>query len=84
MRRREFVEGLCIATVRPLAVRAQQTMPKIYRIGFLTRETDASTSALIDAFRQRLRELRWEEGKGISIVYRDANGQPDRLSRPRW
>jgi hypothetical protein len=59
MKRRQFVAGLCVATVWPLAVRAQQTMPKIYRIGFLTRETDASTSALIGAFRQRLRELGW-------------------------
>ncbi len=49
------------------------------RVGFLTRETDASVSTQIDAFRQRLGELGWVEGKTISIVYRDANGQFDRL-----
>jgi hypothetical protein len=54
MRRREFIVGFCIATAWPLAVRAQ---PKMYRIGFLTRETDASVSTQIDAFRQHLREL---------------------------
>jgi putative ABC transport system substrate-binding protein len=49
------------------------------RIGFLTRETDASVSTQIDAFRERLRELGWVEEESVTIVYRDANGQPDRL-----
>src|SRR6516225_10526658 len=79
MRRREFIAGLFIATALPLAVRAQQTISKMRRIGFLTRKTDASVSAQIDAFRQRLRDLGWVEGKSISIEYRDADGQLDRL-----
>jgi putative tryptophan/tyrosine transport system substrate-binding protein len=79
MRRREFVAGLCIATFWSLAVRAQQTVPQVRRIGFLTRKTDASVSAQIDAFRKRLRELGWVEGRNISIEYRDADGQLDRL-----
>jgi len=58
---------------------AQQTVAKIRRIGFLTREIDASVSTQIDAFRQRLRTLGWVEGESISIVYRDAKGQIDRL-----
>ena len=78
MRLREFIAGLCIATAQPFAVRAQ-TLPKAHRIGFLTRKTDASVSAQIDAFRQRLRDLGWVEGKSISIEYRDAEGQLDRL-----
>jgi putative ABC transport system substrate-binding protein len=77
MRRREFIAGFCIATALP--ARAQQTTSKMRRVGFLTRETDASVSTQIDAFRQRLGELGWVEGKTISIVYRDANGQLDRL-----
>src|SRR5207249_2870482 len=56
-----------------------QTTPKTYRIGFLTRKTDASVTAQIDAFRQRLHDLGWAEGKSISIVYRDADGQLERL-----
>jgi len=79
MRRRAFIAGLCIATAWPLAAHAQQTMPKMRRIGFLTRETDASVSTQIDAFRQRLGELGWVEGKTISISYRDAKGQLERL-----
>src|SRR5215469_15224012 len=79
MRRREFIAGLGIATVWPTAGRAQQTVAKTYQIGFLTRNTDASVSSQMDAFRQRLHDLAWVEGKSVSIVHRDADGQIDRL-----
>jgi putative ABC transport system substrate-binding protein len=58
---------------------AQQVLRTAHRIGFLTRKTDASVATQIDAFRQGLRDLGWVEGKGISIEYRDAEGQADRL-----
>jgi putative tryptophan/tyrosine transport system substrate-binding protein len=58
---------------------AQQQLRKAGRIGVLTRATDASVSAQIAAFRQGLRDLGWVEGKSISIEYRDAEGQLDRL-----
>jgi putative ABC transport system substrate-binding protein len=58
---------------------AQQQLRKAARIGVLTRATDASVSAQIAAFRQGLRDLGWVEGKSISIEYRDAEGQLDRL-----
>jgi len=81
MRRREFITLLGIAAAAwPLAGRAQHPDRKAPRIGFLTRKTDASVSAQIDAFRQGLRDLGWVEGKSISIEYRDAQGQLDRLS----
>ena len=80
MTRREFILLFGgIAAAWPLAGRAQQSDRKAPRIGFLTRKTDASVSAQIDAFRQGLRDLGWVEGKSISIEYRDAGGQLDRL-----
>ena len=79
MRRREFIAGLGIATGWLSAGRAQQTTPKTHRIGLLTRKTDASVSAQIDAFRRRLHDLGWDEGQSISITYRDANGRLDGL-----
>jgi putative ABC transport system substrate-binding protein len=79
MRRREFIAGLCILTSLPHGVGAQQTASKPRRVGILTRETDSSVSTQIDAFRQRLRELGWVEEKTISILYRDADGQLNRL-----
>jgi len=81
MRRREFITLVGGAAAGwPLAARAQQQQPgKTPRIGFLTRKTDASVSTQIDAFRRGLGDLGWVEGKSISIEYRDAEGQADRL-----
>jgi putative tryptophan/tyrosine transport system substrate-binding protein len=67
------------ALVLPQISFAQQESRKAPRIGFLTRASDASVSRQIDAFRQGLRDLGWVEGKSISIEYRDAKGQADRL-----
>jgi len=80
MRRREFITFLAgAATAWPLAGRAQQQSGKIHRIGPLTRKTDASVANQINAFRHGLRDLGWVEGTSISIEYRDAEGQLDRL-----
>jgi putative tryptophan/tyrosine transport system substrate-binding protein len=81
MKRRDFIAGLFggAAATWPLAGQAQHSDRKAPRIGFLTRKTDASVSAQIDAFRQGLSDLGWLEGKTISIEYRDASGQLDRL-----
>jgi putative ABC transport system substrate-binding protein len=80
MQRREFIT-LVGGTVAawPLAAYAQQRSGNVARIGFLTRKTDASVASQIDAFRQGLQDLGWVEGKNISIQYRDAGGQVDRL-----
>ena len=73
MRRRDVITLLGgAAAAWPLAGQAQHSDSKAPRIGFLTRKTDASVSAQIDAFRQGLRDLGWIEGKSISIEYRDA------------
>jgi putative ABC transport system substrate-binding protein len=80
MRRRDFLWALGgAAAAWPLGALAQQQSGKAPRIGFLTRKTDASVSTQIDAFRQALQDLGWVEGKNISIQYRDAGGQVDRL-----
>src|SRR6202051_2489631 len=77
--RRQFISVLGgVVVAWPLAALAQSE--KISRIGFLTRYSDASGAAQIDAFRQGLHDLGWVEGKNISIEYRSAEGQPDRLA----
>jgi putative tryptophan/tyrosine transport system substrate-binding protein len=78
-RRKLLFELGAAAFVSPQISFAQQELRKVPRIGFLTRATDASVSSQIDAFRQGLRDLGWVEGKSISIEYRDAEGQADRL-----
>jgi ABC-type uncharacterized transport system substrate-binding protein len=59
----------------PLAAEGQQTV-KIPRIGYLS-PTD--TPAFENAFRQRLRELGYVEGRNIAIEYRLAEGKYERL-----
>jgi putative ABC transport system substrate-binding protein len=58
----------------PLTADAQQP-GKVALIGFLA----TSTSFLLDAFRQGLRELGWVEGQNFVIDYRSAEGRFDRL-----
>ena len=82
MRLREFIGvlgGVVIAWSLAFPDASGQELRKAYRVGFLTRKTDPSVSTQIDAFRQGLRDLGWVEGKTISIEYRDAEGQADRL-----
>jgi putative ABC transport system substrate-binding protein len=79
MKRREFIALIGgAAAAWPFVARAQQS-GKTPRIGFLTRKTDASVTTQIDAFRRGLGDLGWVEGKSVSIEYRDAEGQADRL-----
>jgi putative ABC transport system substrate-binding protein len=75
MRRRTFIMlfGSAAATW-PLASRAQ---PKIPRIGFMGNSTAALEANLVDAFREGLRELGYEEGRNIAIEYRWADGKYD-------
>ena len=80
MRRRDFIKGIVGSAIAwPLVAGAQQQSGKIYRVGLLTRKTDASVANQINAFRHGLRDLGWIEGTSISIEYRDAEGQLDRL-----
>jgi putative tryptophan/tyrosine transport system substrate-binding protein len=75
MRRRTFIMlfGSAAATW-PLASHAQ---PKIPRIGFMGNSTAALEANLVDAFREGLRELGYEEGRNIAIEYRWADGNYD-------
>jgi len=48
---------------------------KIFRIGYLNSGSFSGNAHLLEAFRQRLRELEWIEGKNISFEYRFADGK---------
>jgi putative ABC transport system substrate-binding protein len=77
MRRRDFIRLLGGTAVGwPLAAHAQ---PKIPHIGFMGNSTAALETNLVDAFREGLRDLGYEEGRNIVIEYRWADGNYDRF-----
>jgi len=56
-----------------------QQAGKLFRIGFLDSSTASGSASLVNAFRQELGKLGWVEGKNVSIEYRFAGQQAERL-----
>ena len=80
MRRREFFTVLGMAVGWPLTARAQQP-ERMRRLGVLSSlaETDPEAQVWDAAFRKRLVELGWIDGRSIHIDCRWAAGSVDRL-----
>jgi putative ABC transport system substrate-binding protein len=76
MRRREFIVALTGA-LWPLAGRAQQ--PAMPVIGFLHMKTADDIPLNLAAFRQGLKETGFVERENLSIEFRWANHEPERL-----
>ncbi len=77
MRRREFIAGLIGTTAWTLAARAQApTMPVI---GFLSSRSPGESDAVVSAFRQGLAEKGFIVGQNVTIEYRWAEGNYERL-----
>ena len=71
--------ALCVLLfAQSIPARAQQPA-RIPRIGILIAASTSFYSARVEAFRRRLRELGYVEGKNIVIEYRYAEGKLERL-----
>src|SRR5262245_23374159 len=83
MKRRDFLAALSLSSVPvawPFAAHAQQR-EDLRRIGVLTSfaETDPEAQAWDTAFRKRLDELGWTDGRNIQVDYRWGAGNLDRV-----
>jgi ABC-type uncharacterized transport system substrate-binding protein len=80
MRRRTFIRLLGGGAVAawPLSARAQQ--PAMPMVGFLRSTSLADAAHLVTAFRQGLKEAGFVEGQNVTVDYRSAEYDRDRLT----
>lgn len=76
MRRREFLGALSCTAAWPFALEAQQATPTI---GFLNSASLQPFAHLVAGFHRGLREAGYVEGQNVSVEYRWAEGQYDRV-----
>jgi len=78
MRRRDFLGVMASATVAwPVTARAQQ--PAMPVVGFLNSASADAFEQRVQAFRDGLSDAGYVEGRNVTIEYRWAEGQIDRL-----
>jgi putative tryptophan/tyrosine transport system substrate-binding protein len=77
MRRRDFVSLLGGAAAWPIGASAQQ--PAVPVIGYLSALSEGQAALQLAGFRRGLNEYGFVEGQNVSIEFRWADGQYDRL-----
>jgi hypothetical protein len=86
VRRREFIGLLGGAGVTwPLAARAQQR-DRVKRLGVLwgLAENDNVYEPYLSAFKERLQDLGWIDGRNVRVEYRFMGGVTERIRVAAW
>jgi putative tryptophan/tyrosine transport system substrate-binding protein len=78
MQRREFITFLGGAIAWPLAAHGQQSTRPV--VGYLHSATSDTAAHFVVAFRNGLKESGYVEGQNVTVEYRFAEGQYDRLA----
>ena len=80
MRRREFITLLGGAAAWPIAARAQQR-DRVKYLGVLwgLAENDNVYEPYLSAFKQRLQDLGWIDGRNVRVEYRFTGGVTERI-----
>ena len=81
MRRREFIKLIASgAAAWPLVARAQQQTDKVWRVGYLSPSSATDYGvALLEAFKLKLNDLGYVEGRNLGLYVRRANDDYARL-----
>jgi putative ABC transport system substrate-binding protein len=79
MSRREFITLGCAAAMWPLAVRAQRPAGRVYRVGYFAFGSREQQAHLSKAFEEGLQSLGYRVNENVTIEYRFADGQFERL-----
>jgi putative ABC transport system substrate-binding protein len=77
LKRREFITFVGAAAVWPVVARAQQ--PAMPVVGYLQLGSPEPNAKHVAAFREGLSETGYADKRNVTIEFRWANGQPDRL-----
>jgi putative ABC transport system substrate-binding protein len=80
LQRRAFIAALGSAAAWPLVARGQQR--SMTTVGYLSSATSAGFAQFVAAFREGLSETGYVEDRNITLLFRWAEGQNDRL--PAW
>jgi putative ABC transport system substrate-binding protein len=80
MNRRAFIAALVSLAGWPRVTHAQQQTDKVWRVGYLTPSSATDFSvAMFDAFRLKLKDLGYVEGRNLGLYVRRANDDYARL-----
>jgi putative tryptophan/tyrosine transport system substrate-binding protein len=79
MRRSGLAVILTFSLVLASLIAKGQQAGKVYRLGFLSSQTPTTLTPMLNAFKQKLRDLGYAEGRNLAIEHRWAEGRYERF-----